>query len=140
MTKFSRHQKTAACDFKLHKRFINFYKRLYLKNEILEKMVSYGNRYFGLAKESSVISNRAAQQYFFCDLCHYLDSHPNLTQPQFNKLLEDFYSKVPDDAIETDENFSAYPLVRLILPEKDQRKSITEVCLIQHHLSVYFVF
>lgn len=102
--------------------------------------MGYGYRFFGQAKEKSPLSSKAAKYFSFYDFCRYLDSHPKMSQQDFDNLLEQFYSKVNlQQENEQDEYFSAYPLIRLLIPLKDLRRAITEV-LFKRHYTLTFTF
>jgi hypothetical protein len=91
--------------------------------------MSWFPSYFGVAEEKSQLARKAAEEFGFYEFCDYLESHPNLTKKQFDELLDLFYSKVNADEANEDENFSAYPIIRLLLPAKDVRRRITLVSI-----------
>jgi hypothetical protein len=96
------------------------------KGSVISAMV-WGSRYFGVAEERSPLAQKAAENLLFYDFCDYLENNPGLTKPQFDELLDLFYSQVNVENENEDENFSAYPIVRLLLPVKDSRRRLTEV-------------
>lgn len=93
------------------------------------KMAMYRGHYgFGVAQEKSEYAAKAARHFMFHDLCNYLDGHPKLGEKDFNDLLNRFYSVITFNPTD-DVNFSAYPLVRMLIPNKDNRRRLTAVCL-----------
>lgn len=84
-------------------------------------------RYFGVAEEKSPLAKKVAEEFTFYDFCDFLDNHPTLNKQQFDELLDLFYSRVNTNNDNEDENFSAYSLVRLLMPAKDMRRRLTVV-------------
>ncbi|KAI6183826.1 DNA ligase IV [Aphelenchoides bicaudatus] len=78
--------------------------------------------FFGIAEEKSPKAKEAAENYTFDEFCKFLEDHPSLKKQQFDELLDKFYSIVD---VGDDENFSAYPVVRLLIPAHDNRRRLT---------------
>ena len=70
------------------------------------------------------LTRLAATKFTFRELIAFLTAHPNLSKDAYNELIANYNGRIEINArTDPDRQYSAYPLIRLLIPSYDQRRT-----------------